>query len=705
MVDGQGSWDRVAGGVVATVGPLVAAGVGAAVGVPGWVPAALAAAGTAGVVLRDHRQRRPWSERAFRAATGLAIGAWTTWSTITEPWHTANLVAGAFAATMALFTAPAFLADDEASSDSTTPEPAKATTRISDRAQKWKTRIEQQARVQDIEILSEEDWRTGSGFTLTIAFSEESGDGWSQVEDAKVRLARAGNLPKGCVIGVEEGEYQGTAIVRIPTRYAMADDVPLPDDTHELSIWGDFPIGQLEDGAPADINLRQAAALIGGMRGKGKTTLQEVMIAHMLRMPDTLVWVADLNGGGLASKFMLPYVRGQMGRPVIDWVAATPDEVTKMATVAANIARDRKAAYAALKADSDQPGLLPVSPDLPQIVIVVDESAEVEKNPKTRAAMDALCEVLRIGRAEGANVIFSALRATQDTLPIIVRKQTSLSICAYVEDAAEMNYVLPRAKVTPDALTYPGTMFMRRDDVSTIVRMIKVFLPKKGQLQRLAIATEHMRPELDLRGKEVGGKVYAERMQRLRPWLEVLGRGGDLSAVFGEGGTAAPTQVATEQAGGQPSRPVARTATIPDREDAAPQTPEERKAARDRARKGLRGFAAKLKVESMSAAALDDMMAQMEAELASVEPLPDEPGDQGQHDDEPDGANWHPELLVDLARDAGEAGIAPKDMFACLQERGVEVTEKTMYKWLRILVGKGKLRKVGSSPNTKYVVA
>jgi S-DNA-T family DNA segregation ATPase FtsK/SpoIIIE len=74
-----------------------------------------------------------------------------------------------------------------------------------------------------------------------------------------------------------------------------------------------------------------------------------------------------------------------------------------MAQVAAAIAKDRKSRYAGLTAASGG-DLLPVTHDLSQITIVVDESAEVDDDPEARSTMDALLKVQRIGRAEGVNV-------------------------------------------------------------------------------------------------------------------------------------------------------------------------------------------------------------------------------------------------------------------------------------------------------------
>ncbi len=50
-------------------------------------------------------------------------------------------------------------------------------------------------------------------------------------------------------------------------------------------------------------------------------------------------------------------------------------------------------------------------------------------------------KTLRIGRAEAVNVVFSALRGTQDDVP--VRKQATLKVCGTVESAGELDTSFP----------------------------------------------------------------------------------------------------------------------------------------------------------------------------------------------------------------------------------------------------------------------
>ncbi|MEU4640811.1 hypothetical protein [Micromonospora sp. NPDC023814] len=676
-MDGQRSWENVANGVIATVGPLVGAGLCSAWDIPAVVPAALAATAVAGVAVRDWATGRPWSERAFRLAAGVAAGAWATWSSIGGPWQLPNLVVGGAAGLFGLAVAPAFVADEPAQIGQAGQAVAPQVVEPAGRRATWKALIERIARVQPITITDDSDWPNRAGFTLHVVFAPGSGDSWTSIRDVGARLAAAARLPKGCAISVEEGDLQGTAVVRVPTVYALAGELPLPGDTSELSIWDDLPIGVNEDTTPALVNLRQASGLFVGRRGGGKTNLLKVLIGQLLRARDSVVWVADLNGGGLAVPFMLPYAKGEVQQPPIDWVAATPQEVVLMAQVAAAIAKDRKSRYAGLTAESGG-DLLPVTRDLPQITIVVDESAEVDDDPEARSAMDALLKVQRIGRAEGVNVLFSALRATIDTIPVSVRKQSSLKLCGPVEDDTELEYVMPGARVRSADLVHPGTFFLRRGDQGAAVRQIKVWRTLPDRIRQLVVATDGRHPVVDPAGRGIGGEVYGGRLDRLRPWLAALAGtvAGDVPAAH----ITPSAPVGTHRAGAAP--------TAVEVEPEAPASAADRSAQRAKARENLRRFTARMEVSQMPKGQLDDVFGALVADLrpSAVEQ---------------DGEGWRPELLLDLAREAGVDGIGPTDMQRKLDGRGVKVSMKTINKWLPKYVDEGKLRKLDGG---KYAI-
>jgi S-DNA-T family DNA segregation ATPase FtsK/SpoIIIE len=649
------AWGYALGLFNTTVAPIVAAGVCSAADVPPTAPAGVAAAVGAGILARRWLTRSewtrvtPWSEAAFKAAAAMSAGAWATWSTLSGPWHVPNLAVGVAAAVIGGLVAPAFLTD--------TPSPLTPGERLlaasgDPRAVEWKARIERICRVQPVTVTAVDDWPNGAGYTLRLRFAPESGDTWQSVVQHVLRLAGAMYLPTGCVIGVSEGDRQGTATVRVPTVNALGADVWMTDEVAPTSIWDDQCVAVNDDTSDAVVNLRQEAGLVVSMRGGGKTNLLNRIICRLLECEDNLTWIVDLNGGGLAVPFMMPFVDGLVARPPIDWIAYDEAEALSMARVASAIARDRKARYARLKARTNT-DLLPVNRHLPQITIVIDESAEVEERaPK---AMKALLEVQRIGRAEAVNVVFSALRGTQDTIPVPVRKQAVLKICGVVESDSELEYVLPNARVRSADLVHPGTMYMTR---GKDVRQVKVHRTSPQLIAAVVEGTEPWWPTLDEPGRQAGGDRYEGRMQRLEPWLAVLR------------GDAPP--------------PDADAAVTADPTGAASATASDRDAARERARANLRRFVAveavRDEIKGMPTQRLDAEFDRIVADVRVQQSGPEQ-----------DSGDWSPEMLLRIVADNPQ--VTPTGMQKILAERGIQVSDKTLHKWLNRYVGEGRLRR------------
>jgi hypothetical protein len=684
------------GVINAAAAPLVAAGVCAGADISPAAPAGLAAAVSAGMLARHWlgRVRAPWSEVAFKAATALGGGAWAAWSTITSPWHVTNLAVGAGAAIVGTLLAPAFLASDPAGHYTTmTSAGVIEGPSLDERAVTWKTRIERICRVKPITITSVVDWPNGAGYTLKIRFAPESGDTWHSISAHTARLAGAAYLPTGCVIGVSEGDRQGTAEVRVPTVNALGEtDVWMSPEVRPASINDDHAVAICDDTSEAMINLRQEAGLIVARRQGGKTTLLNRIICRLLECVDNLVWIVDLNGGGLAVPFVMPFVDGEVDRCPIDWIAYDEKTALLMAQAASAIARDRKARYARLKVRANT-DLLPVSDQLPQITIIIDESAEVyERAPK---AMAALLEVQRIGRAEAVNVIFSALRGTQDTVPVPVRKQATLKVCGMVEGDGELEYVIPGTRLRSADLIHPGTMYLSRGKG---VRQVKTHRTSPELISAVVRGTRGWWPTLDAPGIAIAGDAYADRWQNLQPWLAVL-RGDESAAPrddqapqAGTGQTGDPLRTLAEavasgavQADPETKATLQRALDI-ERQKAQrdePSTPAERAAAREAAREGLRRFAAREaareRIEQMDDSDLQDAFAGVVAGLAPTASSGSTSAATSTMEAAP--AQWSPELLIDIVRD--NPGITPTGMLEHLAGCGITVSEKTLYKWLK----------------------
>lgn len=227
-----------------------------------------------------------------------------------------------------------------------------------------------------------------------------------------------------------------------------------PTDLHALTINEPIPVGRYADtGTAAVIDLSQPGLAVA-MRGGGGTMLLQNIAVSTARMPDALTWMIDLNNGGL----MAPWVVDQE-EIIPDWIAATPEAAVAMMQAAVRIARARRTQYASELLRRDE-NVLPVSPELPHIVILIDKP----DGPANELPFAAeLAELDRIGRSMRVTAFTAFLRGTADHVPSSTKRNADSVFCGRVHDAVEFAYLLEYTKdAYPEDLYHPGQFFLTR---------------------------------------------------------------------------------------------------------------------------------------------------------------------------------------------------------------------------------------------------
>ncbi|HWB35694.1 MAG TPA: hypothetical protein VHA75_06690, partial [Rugosimonospora sp.] len=280
-------------------------------------------------------------------------------------------------------------------------------------------------------------------------------------------------------------------------------DLPLTD--HPVSINDPFPLLVDAQGTQLDVCLREHSAVIGGAPGSGKTTLLHRIIARLAWCTDTLIWVLDMNGGGLAEPWIRPWARGEAERPVVDWVAGDEAEAAVMVATLAAIAKDRKMSHETIEAkERGGTNILPVSAQLPAIILITDEGGEIAQAAGLlgRLANQGVARIAQIGRAEGTRVVMSVLRGTADLLSKGMRVMAWIRIALAMTEEDEYSHVLG---LTPGraTLVHRGSAWLRR--IGTDERPI---LARSADMQRptiaeVAVASAKYRTDLDRRGQLV----------------------------------------------------------------------------------------------------------------------------------------------------------------------------------------------------------
>lgn len=357
-------------------------------------------------------------------------------------------------------------------------------------------------------------------------------------EDVRVCLPKAGatvdqlrylvpglgadaNLPHGCSIEIiePEGEGQRTVIMRVPTQVLTTLDEGHPLWEEQRSILDGVPIGAHPNGDTTQGPMREESWLVVGKKGAGKTTLLWGITATVGMCRDALVWHIDLNGGGMTQPWVDVWLNGKVERCPIDWAAPNVDEAIKMVRAAVKIAKHRKIAYRKRKKEANA-NLLPIGPDLPEIVIILDEGAEAMAaagKGKVVELAATLEEIQRIARNEAVNLVLSVLRGTGDLVPAAMSTQTGVKVCMKVDKQREIASVFEEAwelKLRPNHLTAKGAGWIGVDGGLPVRYQGWNILP--DDMERSALRIGQVRPDLDEASAQAAGEDYATRYERMR---------------------------------------------------------------------------------------------------------------------------------------------------------------------------------------------
>ncbi len=143
---------------------------------------------------------------------------------------------------------------------------------------------------------------------------------------------------------------------------------------------------------------------------------------------------------------------------------------------------------------------LPVDRDVPEIVIVADEYAELPL--KVQQNLESISNT---GRAAGVRVLNCALRGTADIVSSNVKKQAQLRIGMRVSDADELAFLFGWNGRTPspEDAPYEGCGFLMLGQDTP--RPFKGYRLRPNQIEDIAIAVADSRPSLDAASASAAG--------------------------------------------------------------------------------------------------------------------------------------------------------------------------------------------------------
>ncbi|WUH96839.1 cell division protein FtsK [Spirillospora sp. NBC_00431] len=279
-----------------------------------------------------------------------------------------------------------------------------------------------------------------------------------------------------------------------------ADAIPWPGPSIS-SITEPIDLGPFEDATAARVLLLRRHGLFGGVAGSGKSGGINVLMGNLSACPDVVVWAVDLKRG----------MELQPWASCIDRLAITPEQARAMLRDAVTILEARAEWLTARGRRVWEP-----TPELPALVIIVDEYAELADDaPDAATDTDSIA---RRGRAVAVTLIAATQRPTQKAMGKgAVRSQMDVRVSFRVRERKDVDLILGQGMLSAGwhahTLNAPGKFLLSAPEHDT-PRRARAYLLTDATVAQTAERHASVRPALD----EVSQRAMDEAS--LRPVAE-----------------------------------------------------------------------------------------------------------------------------------------------------------------------------------------
>jgi S-DNA-T family DNA segregation ATPase FtsK/SpoIIIE len=258
------------------------------------------------------------------------------------------------------------------------------------------------------------------------------------------------------------------------------------------SITEPIDFGPFEDAVPCRVLFLRRHALFGGATGAGKSGGLNVLMGNLVACADVVIWAIDMKKG----MELGPWAS------CIDRLATTPEEARALLADAVAILEARAALLAARGQRVWEP-----SPDMPALIIIVDEYAElVDDAPGAVKDADSIA---RRGRAVAVNLIAATQRPTQKAMGQgAVRSQMDVRVCFRVRERKDVDLILGQGMLTAGwnahTLNAPGKFLISAAEHDT-PRRARAYLVTDQAVAYTADHYAYYRPTLDETSRQALG--------------------------------------------------------------------------------------------------------------------------------------------------------------------------------------------------------
>jgi S-DNA-T family DNA segregation ATPase FtsK/SpoIIIE len=284
-----------------------------------------------------------------------------------------------------------------------------------------------------------------------------------------------------------------------------AEAVPWPGPSAR-SITQAIDLGPFEDAEPCRVSFLRRHALFAGTTGSGKSGGLNVLMATLAACGDVVIWAIDLKNGMELSPWA----------PCIDRLATTPQEAAALLADAVTILQARAGHLAATGQRVWEP-----SPDMPALVIIVDEYAELaDEAPDAMSDTDSIA---RLGRAVAVTLVAATQRPTQKAMGQgAVRSQMDTRLCFRVRERKDVDLVLGQGMLSggwhAHTLNAPGKFLVSAPEHTTPKRA-RAYLVTDADVARTVARYAWDRPQLDSTSR--GALNHTPAADQPVPWYLV----------------------------------------------------------------------------------------------------------------------------------------------------------------------------------------
>jgi S-DNA-T family DNA segregation ATPase FtsK/SpoIIIE len=317
---------------------------------------------------------------------------------------------------------------------------------------------------------------------------------------ARVRLARGQTIADvtARIPAIESalGTYRGAVRVyptgdgkanrcelRVLDTDPHAEAVPWPGPSVR-SITQPVDLGPFEDAERCRVSFLRRHALFAGTTGSGKSGGLNVLMGSLAACGDVVIWAIDLKNG----MELGPWA------PCIDRLATSAGQAAELLADAVAVLQARAGHLAATGQRVWEP-----SPDMPALVIIVDEYAELaDEAPESMSDTDSIA---RLGRAVAVTLVAATQRPTQKAMGQgAVRSQMDTRICFRVRERKDVDLVLGTGMLNAGwhahTLNAPGK-FLVSSPEHTAPKRARAYLVTDDDVARTDAQYGFSRPQLD----------------------------------------------------------------------------------------------------------------------------------------------------------------------------------------------------------------